>query len=120
MSPPVACLNDSENTILQNFSQIFCCILSGFTYREIYDTRKKTFTLDEKSLKKQLLHLYLVLIFSAGCENEAMMESFSLNTCGEAGEKVEQVSGRTGTMWYNEELDEYRIQYAEPGTYDAV
>ncbi len=48
------------------------------------------------------------------------MESFSLNTCGELGEKVEQFSGRTGTMWYNEDLDEYRIQYAEPGTYDVV
>lgn len=62
----------------------------------------------------------MVILFAAGCENETMMESFSLNSCGEAGEKAEQVSGRTGTMWYNEELDEYRIQYAEPGTYDAV
>ena len=68
---------------------------------------------------KKLIYIFLILLF-AGCEDETLPNGINLNSCVDAGEKVKKVSKQAGFLFYFDELDEYRIKYAIPGTYDSA
>lgn len=60
------------------------------------------------------------LIFAFGCSEAPVEENLNMESCSNSGEIIKSVSDETGSLRYDEDLNEYSIWQAVDGTYDSV